>query len=429
MGDTKILLPDLNRLPDASAAGSSRRNFLRLAAGTVAAPWAAAGNAAPTGAMEKVELGPILARTEKPEKTPQADSPAQRIGVAIVGLGRLSINQILPAFGKALHCRPVALVSGDRNKALTLARQYGIGEQAIYDYQNYDRLADNPEVQVIYVVLPNHMHAEFTIRGAQAGKHILCEKPMANSVGDCKAMIDACRKADRKLMIAYRSQYEPNDRALLRMVRDKRLGTLREFISSNSQNQGDPNQWRLKRAMAGGGALPDVGIYCMNAARFLSGEEPIEVIGHTWSTPGDVRFREVEESVHFILRFPSGFTATCTSSYASHNSKFLRLQGSDAWAEMDPAYAYSGLKLRSGRLRDGGEVIEEFEIETGDQFAKEMDHMARCVRQNRVPHTPGEEGMQDMRIVEAIYQSARDGRPVRLTAPASTRGPEPDENN
>lgn len=420
-------LPQSAVFPAEHASTVNRRAFLRLAMGSVAAPLVSAATAA--GAQSGaggVRLPPILALTEAPEKTPQATPPAERVGVAVVGLGRLSINQILPAFAKSLHCKPVALVSGDRGKALKLARQYGIREEAIYDYTTYDRLADNPDVQVIYIVLPNSMHKEFTVRGARAGKHVLCEKPMANSVADCQAMIDACRKADRKLMIAYRSQYESNDRALIKMVQEKKLGTLREFVSGNSQNQGDPNQWRLKRAMAGGGPLPDVGIYCINAARFLSGEEPIEVIGHTYVTPGDVRFLEVEESVHFILRFPSGFTATCIASYSSHNAKFLRLQGSQAWAEMNPAYAYTGIKLRTGRFQDGHETVEEFAIESGDQFAKEMDHMAQCVRENRVPHTPGEEGMQDIRLVQAIYQSAREGRPVKLAVPAPTRGPDPD---
>lgn len=406
---------------------TGRRAFLRYAAGSIAASCVASGYAATVGPMiqDKVEFPPILAATEKPEKTPQFDAPDKRIGFAIVGLGRLAVNQILPAFAKSHHARPVALVSGDRNKALRLARQYGIADQAVYDYRSFDQLADNPAVQVIYIVLPNSMHLEFTVRGARAGKHILCEKPMATSVADCQQMIDACKKADRHLMIGYRSQYEPNDLALLQMVRDQGFGTLREFISGNGQNQGDPEQWRLKKAMAGGGPLPDVGIYCINAARFLSAEEPIEVIGHIFTTPGDIRFREVEESAHFILRFPSGFTATCSCSYSSHDSKFLRLQGATGWAEMDPAYEYTGLKLRTGRLIDGNNVVQEFGIDSGDQFAKELDHMAQCVLTNTRPHTPGEEGMQDMRIIDAIYRSAREGRPVTLAVPSRTREPVP----
>jgi predicted dehydrogenase len=406
--------------------GLSRRTFLRLSTGALATPWVAGAHAA---SANEVQFPPIQAETEKPEKTEQYDPPSERIGFAVVGLGRISVNQILPAFAKCKHAKAVALVSGDRDKALKLARQYGIPEKAVFDYQSYDRLADHKETQAVYIGLPNNMHAEYTVRAAQAGKHVLCEKPMANSVAECRQMIDACAKAQRKLMIAYRSQYEPNDRALVKMVRAKQLGVPREFISSNCQNQGDPNQWRHKRTLAGGGALPDVGIYCLNAARFLSGEEPIEVIGHTYSNPNDPRFREVEEAAHFILRFPSGFTATCTTSYSGHNAKFLRLIGSDAWAEMDPAYAYSGLRLRVGRVLEQRDVVQEFAIDSGDQFAKELDHMAQCIKANRQPHTPGEEGLQDMRIIEAIYQSAREGRPVKLTQPGGpVRGPEPEDS-
>ncbi|SNS96197.1 Predicted dehydrogenase [Noviherbaspirillum humi] len=402
-----------------------RRRFLRFAVGALAVPWVGpAGAASP----DKVQFPPILAPTEKPEKTEQFTPPGERIGFAVVGLGRISVNQILPAFSRCKHARVTALVSGDRDKALAIARQYGISERAVFDYRTYERLADDAATQAVYIGLPNHMHAEYTVRAAQAGKHVLCEKPMANSVAECRQMIDACARAQRRLMIAYRSQYEANDRALLKMIRAKQLGTLREFISSNCQNQGDPDQWRLKRALAGGGALPDVGIYCLNAARFLSGEEPIEVIGHTWSNPADPRFREVEEAAHFILRFPSGFTATCTTSYSAHQAKFLRLAGSEAWAEMDPAYAYSGLRLRIGRLVDGRDTVQEFALESADQFARQIDHMAECIASSRQPHTPGEEGLQDMRIIEAIYQSAREGRPVRLgPPPGPLRGPEPED--
>jgi predicted dehydrogenase len=216
------------------------------------------------------------------------------------------------------------------------------------------------------------------------------------------------------------------DRFIVRLVKEGKLGTLREFTAFNGQLQGDPAQWRLKRAMAGGGSLPDVGIYCLNAARFLSGEEPVEVHGTTFSTPNDPRFREVDETAHFSLRFPSGLVAQCGSSYGTHESKFLRLSGSLGWAEMDPAFSYSGLRLRVGSVVDGKNVVAEPAIESGDQFAHEIDHMSRCVLDDLVPHTPGEEGLQDMRIVEAIYASAQSGRRIALDAPAqATRGPEP----
>ena len=406
-----------------------RRGFLQAAGSSLAAGLAASAGPAQAAPIDSgsIDFPPIDAPTEPREKPRKLPLPAERrVGFAIVGLGRLSVEELLPAFARSRLARPVALVSGDRAKATTLAARYGLDPGSIYDYAGYDRLADNPAVQVIYIVLPNSMHAEFTVRGARAGKHILCEKPMANSVAECRQMIDACRAARKKLMIAYRSQYEPMDRAIVKMARSGALGSLREFTAFNGQNQGDPSHWRLKRALAGGGSLPDVGIYCTNAARFLSGEEPVEVTGHTFADPADPRFREVEDSAHVTLRFPSGFTAQCGSSYSSHESKFLRLSGSLGWAELNPAFTYSGLKLRTGLIVDGRSVVSEPKIESGDQFAREIDHMARCVLDDVQPHTPGEEGLQDIRLLEAIYASAQSGRTIKLAAPPQpTRGPEP----
>lgn len=396
-----------------------------LAAATVTR---AAGASGTSAEQNKVELPPLHAKSTEGEQSPPRPSAPreERVGFALVGLGHLSIEPLLPAFAESKYARPVALVSGDRGKATKLAKQHGIREDAIYSYETYDKLADNPEVKVIYIVLPNSMHAEYTIRGARAGKHILCEKPMANTAAECQQMIDACKNAKVKLMVAYRSQYEPFDRAIVKAVRDKKLGQLREFVSSNSQRQGDPTQWRLNRKLAGGGPLPDVGIYCINAARFLSGEEPSEVSGQWVQLSEDPRFREVETSVQFTLKFPSGYTASCTSSYDTHSSQLLRLQGTEGWAELNPAYAYRGLRLRLGHKLEDHDAVIEPKIQEKNQFALELDHMAQCVTQDRTPHTPGEEGLQDIRIIEAIYESARTGKTVALTAPKSTRGPEPE---
>jgi predicted dehydrogenase len=404
-----------------------RRGFLRYM-GTLAALSAPALQAAAND-KDRITFPPTEAKTEKPEKTePPGDPWNERVGIAIVGVGRISVNEMLPAFAQSKHAKVVALVSGDRDKALKVAHQYNIPENAVLDYKNYDKLATMPEVQAVYIALPNSMHAEYTVRAARAGKHVLCEKPMANTVAECQQMIEACHKAGKKLMIAYRSQYEPMDRALVKMIRDNKLGTLKEFISVNSQNMGDPQHWRLKRALAGGGALPDVGLYCLNAARFLSGEEPVEVTGNVWSTPGDARFREVEESCQFVLRFPSGFIASCSTSYASHKSQMFRLNGSDAWAEMNPAYAYKGVKLKISRVVDGKAQATDSGIEEKNQFAAELDHFAGCIQQDKDVHTPGEEGLQDQRIMAAIYESARTRRPVKLTPPAGpTRGPAPQD--
>lgn len=428
-------LADAKPAPQASGNGVDRRHFLQAAGGLLAAtgltPLALAQNprSEPNG-QNYVSLSPIHdVQTEGPEKTPGPFEPAdERVGFAVVGLGRLSIDQILPAFAHSKLCKPVALVSGDAEKARKIAAQYGIKQSALYNYTTYDQLATNPEVKVIYIVLPNGMHEEYVLRGAKAGKHILCEKPMANSVAECERMIAACRSANVKLMIAYRQQYEPNNRAIVKMVKDARLGTLRSYVATNTQNEGDPSQWRLNRKLAGGGCLPDVGLYCLNAARFLSGEEPDSVFGYTVQPTSDPRFKEVEATCSFSLHFPSGFVASCNTGYAGHHSQMLRLEGSDAWAELEPAFGYHGLKLRSSRFVDGHETVMEPSIEDKDQFALEMDHMAECVLQNKQPHTPGEEGLQDQRIMAAIYESARTGHAVKVAPPAGpTRGPEPAE--
>lgn len=403
----------------------NRRNFLRSAT-ALAATGAGSLALAQQPQANAVQLSQIHARTEAPEKAPGPfTAPDQRIGFAIVGLGRLAIDQILPGMSKSKHCKPVALVSGSPEKARKIAAQYGIRSEAIYDYASYDRLASNPEVKVIYIVLPNSMHAEFVLRGAKAGKHILCEKPMATTAVDCERMIAACNAAGVKLMIAYRQQYEPMNRALGKMMREQKLGPIRSIVATNTQDQGDPNQWRQNKKLAGGGCLPDVGIYCLNAARFLCGEEPVEVFGATWQPKDDPRFTEVEATCSFTLRFPSGLLASCSTGYSGHRSQFLRLECADGWAELNPAFGYTGLKMRSSRFIDGNETVMEPRIEEQDQFALEMDHMARCVLDNTLPHTPGEEGLQDQRLVDAIYESARTGRAVKVSPPTGpTRGPE-----
>ena len=414
---------------DTPASTFDRRDFLlgagALAAASVGGNIAGAQNPQPNS-HNAVDLAELHAPTDAPEKTPGPfEPPPERVGFAIVGLGHLALNQILPAMAKSKYCKPVALVSGSPDKARKIAAQYGIRPEALYDYTSYDRLAQNPEVKVIYIVLPNSLHREFVERGARAGKHILCEKPMATTAADCERMIAACKSTGVKLMIAYRQQYEPMNRELLRMVRDGKLGTLRSILATNTQNQGDPTQWRQNRALAGGGCLPDVGIYCLNAARFLSGEEPTEVMGATFQPRDDPRFREVEATCSFTLRFPSGLLAICNSGYAGHRSQFLRLEGSEAWAELNPAFGYTGLRLRTSRLVDEHETTGEINIEAKDQFAVEMDHMALCAIQNTAPHTPGEEGLQDQRLVEAIYESARSGHAVKVPTPSGpTRGPE-----
>lgn len=338
------------------------------------------------------------------------DPPGKKLGWAIVGLGQLSIYEILPAFAKCEKSKPVAFVSGHPDKANKLAERYGINPQNIYNYQNYDTIKDNPEVDIIYIVLPNCMHAEYTIRGFQAGKHVLTEKPMACTPAECQKMIDAGRQAGKKLMVAYRCRYEPYNQEAIRIARSGELGPTQVIIADAGWNATNPDQWRLKKDLAGGGSLMDIGIYALNASRYLSGEEPTEINAMIYNAPGDARFKEVEETVNFQLRFPSGAIANCTSSYGYFQQSHYRVVGTQGYLDMDPATWYRGLRLRVGRKN----TIDEIDLPVRDHFAMEMDHMSQCVMENKEPLTPGEEGLRDIRLIMAIYESAKTGKTVKV---------------
>ena len=352
--------------------------------------------------------GGLLKKAEAQLVVP--DPPGKKLGWAIVGLGSLSINQILPAFSQCEKSKVVALVSGHPDKANKLALRYRVSPKNIYNYQNYDSIKDNPEVDIIYIVLPNGMHAEYTVRGLQAGKHVLTEKPMANTPAECQQMIDAGRKANKKLMVAYRCRYEPYNQEAVRVARSQELGTVKVILADAGFAMKDPNVWRLKKSLAGGGSLMDIGIYALQAARYLTGEEPSEVNAMMYSTPNDPRFKEVEEAINFQLRFPSGILANCTSSYGYAWQSHYRVVTNEGWLEMDPATAYSGLRMRVHR----GNVTEEKDLPVVDHFAAEMEHLSDCVMQNKEPLTPGEEGLRDLTIMHALYEAANTGKTVRL---------------
>ncbi|NEU14133.1 Gfo/Idh/MocA family oxidoreductase [Methylobacterium sp. BTF04] len=429
----------------------SRRNLLQaggatltgvaLAAGTRAAgaQGSVPGPAVPadTGA---VQGGRVMfpnwrgAGDRAPPPPPAPMPPGKRVGFAIVGLGRLSLEEILPAFGEAKKARVVALMSGSPDKAHLVAEQYGIAAEAVYGYGDWDKLAQNPQVQAVYIVTPNGLHRENVLAAAKAGKHVLCEKPMANSSAEAREMVAVCAAAGLKLMIAYRCQYEPYNREVVRLARSGEFGKPRLIQAFNGQTTGLPQQWRLKKALSGGGALPDIGLYCLNGVRALTGEEPVQVQAQIHSPQGDPKFAEVEETVAFTLRFPSGIIAQCTSSYGVHESRRLQLHTERADIDLQNAFAYRGQRLVVSHPDGAVESQDSRVLGAKNQFALEIDHMARCILENRRPRTPGEEGLQDQVLMEAIYESARTGAPVTVGPPAGsgsgldvTRGPELDE--
>ncbi len=389
--------------------GPSRRSFLKQA-GSAVALGAFAGGAFP---------GAALAEASTPQsETDQTSSPlagGKKIGYCIVGLGRISMGQFMPGVKISKDSKIVALVSGHRDKAERIADEYDVPHNAIYNYRNYESIRDNPAIEAVYIALPNGMHAEYTIRAAKAGKHVLCEKPMANSVKECEQMIAACKQADRKLMIAYRCQYEPTNLKAIELLRQGYAGKLQVVTSSNGFNI-HPGEWRLNKKMAGGGPLVDVGIYSIQAARYLTGEEPTVVDAYSSVIDQDGRFNEVEENLVWTFRFPSGVLAHCATSYGTN---FLggsaRAIGSEGMLELNPAFGYQGLQL-TGKAQGKPPLNVAFNNPSPRQFAAEADYFSDCILQDRGPKTGGEEGLKDQRIITAIYKSCAEGKPVKLTA-------------
>jgi len=394
--------------------GSKRREFLsRAAALNGAVPVGGRRLAAADDATGGGGIGvPLAPPDRQPPKLAVPEAPGRKVGWAVVGLGQLALEEIMPAFAGAHSSELVAVVSGHAEKARKVADAYGIKPEAIYDYESYDRLAQNERVEIIYIVLPNSMHAEFTMRGLKAGKHVLCEKPMAVSVEEGERMIAAAKEAKRMLGIAYRLHYEPLNRRVMEMCARKEFGKIKTFESSNCQDVQAPDI-RLSKTL-GGGPVGDVGIYSINAARTATGEEPIEVTAMAHHPTDDPRFREVPESVVFTLRFPSGVLANCDCSFGTGESRRYRVHCADGWIEMDPAFSYRGLRL--GTRRGAAKEAENAEllIEQVNHFAAEMDHFSDCVLHGKALRTPGEMGLADLRVVAAIYEAARTGRVVKL---------------
>lgn len=409
---------------------TNRREFLaQAAAATTVAGWAgttiiaASSESAPTSVLPagtgRSARGKSSIALAPPDKQPPdlklPTIVGRKIGYAIVGLGELALSEILPAFKETQYSKPVALVSGHADKARKVAEAYDISPDAIYNYDNYDSISGDKRVDVIYIVLPNSMHADFTIRGLRAGKHVLCEKPMAASVEEAQRMIDAAKDARKKLMIGYRLHYEPFNRKVIHMCKEKELGQIKVFASSNCQNVKAPNI-RLSRDLAGG-PLGDVGIYSINAARYVIGEEPVEVTAMAFQPSDDPRFEEVPESVAFTVYYPSGVVASCDCSFGTAESRRYRVHCTEGLIDLDPAFHYRELRLltHTGNADKGDTKVSEHLLTAVNHFAAEMDHFSSCVLDGSDPHTPGEMGLADMRIMAAINQAISTGQRTRVT--------------
>jgi predicted dehydrogenase len=338
---------------------------------------------------------------------PTQTRSSRKVGYAVIGLGRIA-DHFMRAVQTTPNSKITALVSGHPDKAAHIAAQCGVPTKNIYNYENMDSFRDNPEIDAVYVALPNSMHAEYTIRSAKAGKHVLCEKPMCVSVPEAEAMIAACKAANVKLMIAYRCHFEPTNLAAIKLIRDGALGEVQQIQSAFGFNCG-AQEWRLQMPLAGGGPLMDVGIYCLNATRYLTGEEPSSFSAYTYSDPRDPRFKTVEENLNWITRFPSGILATCETTYAANMDGYYRVYGSKGWLQVDTAFAYEGLSLKADYRDDSGKRIQLDQPnpeKDPSHFVREADHFSDCILNNKTPKTPGEEGLRDMQCIREIYRSA-----------------------
>ncbi len=326
-----------------------------------------------------------------------------KLGIALVGLGSYAGGQLAPALQQTEHCYLAGIVTGTPSKAEVWKEKYNIPDKNIYNYQNFDSIKDNPDIDIVYVVLPNSMHAEYTIRAAQAGKHVICEKPMALSVADCDKMIAACKKANKFLSIGYRLHFDPYNLEMVRLAKEKVYGGIKK-ISAAFSFVAQKGIWRLDKKLAGGGPLMDLGVYCMQGIMYTTGMQPIAVTAQTFPLSDKEKFIDVEETLAWQMEMPNGLIAECRTSY-SESANFLKVEAERGSFELEPAYNYSGLK---GKTADG-KIIDYPKL---SQQAKQMDGIAQSIKNKTQSIVPGEMGRRDVKIIEAIYEAMNTGKRI-----------------
>ena len=322
-----------------------------------------------------------------------------KLGVALIGLGYYSTDLLAPALQETKKAYLAGIVTGSQEKAQRWKEKYNIPEKNIYNYENFDSIKDNPDIDVVYVVLPNSMHKEFVIRGAKAGKHVFCEKPMAVTSADCREMIEACRENGVKLAIGYRMQHEPHTQEIMRIGKEKSIGPIRMIAAGTGWRWDNPgDHWKNKKVY-GGGAMMDMGVYALQAARYAMGEEPVAVSAQQYTRRPEV-FSEVDEFTSFQLQFPSGALANLHTSLGVEMN-YLQVNADSGWYRLEPFQSYSGIQGVSSQ----GPIS----FETGNQQAKQMDDDCLAILNDEPLSVPGEEGLRDIQIVEAIRQSVAEG--------------------
>jgi glucose-fructose oxidoreductase len=331
----------------------------------------------------------------------------ERLGVALVGLGYYSTDLLAPALQQTKHCYLAGIVTGTPSKAEIWKAKYSIPDKNIYNYQNFDQIANNPHIDVVYVVLPPSMHMEYSVRAANAGKHVWCEKPMAMTEKECATMIDACKKNKKSLAIGYRLHHEPNTQEYRRIIKQKLLGNVKKLDCAAGYRDNRTDHWKQKREM-GGGVLYDMGVYAIQGARLGTNMEPVRVVtAKTSTTRPEIYKNGLDETVTATLEFPGGVMANIKTSFGE-NINFLDIVCEKGTLKMSPYSGYAGVRGSSPL----GEINHPYEVPW--QQAKQMDDDALSIIQNKPMLVPGEEGLRDIRIVEAIYKCAATGKAVKL---------------
>lgn len=334
--------------------------------------------------------------------------PTRKLGLALCGLGNYARGQLGPALKLTEHCQLTGVVTGSREKGLQWAREYGFPEKNIYHYDTMPELADNPDIDIVYVVTPNALHAPNTIAAARAGKHVICEKPMAMNAAECDTMIAACRAANVRLSIGYRLHFEPHTQELKRLAQDRDFGVFMKMSGGNGFRM-QRKVWRAEYKLAGGGPLMDMGIYSVQAACMAAGDATcVAVTAKEHPKTRPEIFADVEEGLDYTLEFSSGAKAELVTTYAAGIGKF-RAEGEKGWIALEPAHSYRGINAITSR---GPLKVREI----ASQQALQMDDFARCVREKRESIVGGAMGRRDMRIIDAIYDAAKTGRRTLVKA-------------
>lgn len=370
--------------------GSSRRNFLYQS------------GLAGLGMTLFSSADLLPGSSSKPTTMPDKNG---KLGIALVGLGNYATGQLAPALQQTEHCYLAGIVTGTPSKIPTWKEKYNIPDENIYNYDNYDRIKDNKNIDIIYVVLPNSMHAEYTIRGFGAGKHVICEKPMANTVEDCDKMLAAQQKAGKKFSIGYRLHFDPFNLEMARLGTQKVFGNLKK-ISGAFGFKAEAGQWRLSKQYAGGGPLMDLGIYVVQGMCYTSGMNPIAVTAVEGEKTDPVRFKDVEQSLSWEFEFPGGLKGEGSATYDALTN-FLKAEAEQGSFELKPAYNY-------GRQR-GYTPNGDMQLTPVNQQAKQMDAFALSIKNNQPSIVPGEMGRRDVKYLQAIYEAMRTGKKVKLS--------------